>query len=386
MLSLEEDGTVHLANRFAREMLNVQIGMKLSKQSAELGKVFEAFMQAPRELWQQQLPITRANGEVRTLLVRMVPQRVGGGKVVGVVVTFDDITPLMTAQKVAAWSDVARRLAHEIKNPLTPIQLSAERLKRKYLASIAKNEQDLFAQLTETIVRQTDDMRRMVNEFSDFARMPAPQMVDENLIELIEDVLVLQKTGRSDIDFSTDYQIDRSSARLLCDRSHVNRALTNVLENAVNAVEERTEGGAQGQIKIVVKMSQGDRLDVSVLDNGKGLPLEVETESLFDPYVTTRKKGTGLGLAIVRRVMEEHEGQVRLLRRAAGGTEVELSFPALAPARGASATEAATTAAAAKDEAPRAVAKAAAKPASKAAHTTVKTKRTRAKPKPNQTT
>ena len=326
VIAVGNDGIVRTANKSAREMLNLRTGQRLDKISQPLWGVLQEFLDNPRELWQQQLRVEE-NGSNLTLLVRLVPQRAGVGKIVAVVITFDDITPLLSAQKVAAWSDVARRLAHEIKNPLTPIQLSAERLKRKYLSRLDE-DQDLFQQLTETIIRQTEDMRGMLNEFSDFARMPTPVFEENNLLDIIDEVVLLEKTAHEDIEFETKYEPEKEATYIICDRSHLNRVFTNVLENAINAIKEREkEVVEKGCIKVVVKMSLNDTLSILVQDNGRGLSEDVEIDKLFDPYVTTRKKGTGLGLAIVRRVMDEHDGQVKLQRLKQGGTSVELVLP-----------------------------------------------------------
>jgi two-component system nitrogen regulation sensor histidine kinase NtrY len=327
VIALTPQGAVQTANRIARESLNLQAGKGIEVLPQELRQMFEAFMQKPQDLLQQQIRLER-EGETKTLLVRMVPQWLGVGKIAAVIVTFDDITPLLSAQKVAAWSDVARRLAHEIKNPLTPIQLSAERLRRKYTDKIDTENRELFQQLTETIVHQTEEMRRMLNEFSDFARMPTPVFQQENLLDILDEVILLEKTARANIVFKTDYKVPQEEATFICDKSHINRIITNVLENSINAINER-EGKKlpTGEIKIVVKMSQDDRLSVTVLDNGRGLPEDVAVDQLFDPYITTRKQGTGLGLAIVRRVMDEHGGQIKLSRRSRGGTSVELVLP-----------------------------------------------------------
>jgi two-component system nitrogen regulation sensor histidine kinase NtrY len=327
VIALTPQGTVQTANRIARESLNLQAGKGIEALPDELRYMFEAFMKNPQDLRQQQVRLEQ-EGETKTLLVRMVPQWLGVGKIAAIIVTFDDITPLLSAQKMAAWSDVARRLAHEIKNPLTPIQLSAERLRRKYSDKVGKENQELFQQLTETIVHQTEEMRRMLNEFSDFARMPTPVFQQENLLDILDEAILLEETARADIVFKTDYQVPQEEAALVCDRSHINRIITNVLENSINAINERKgKKLPKGEIKIVVKMSQDDRLSVTVLDNGLGLPEDVAVDQLFDPYITTRKQGTGLGLAIVRRVMDEHDGQVKLSRRSEGGTSVELVLP-----------------------------------------------------------
>lgn len=327
VVSMDASGNVKLANQAAESLLGLKMGQNLSKVAPAIGEMLGALVEHPRQLYQQQLKIEGVDGDSKTLQVRMVPQFVEGGKVGTVVATFDDVTPLIGAQRLAAWRDVARRLAHEIKNPLTPIQLSAERLKRKYMSAVPEGERELFKQLTETIVRQTEDMRKLTNEFSDFARMPEAVMEPQNLIEMMDSAIVLQKAGRSKITFETEYKVPVKDAGLLCDRGQLNRVFVNVLENAVNAIEEREGSNVEaGKVQVVVKKPQADMLQVTVMDNGKGLPPDVEVDHLFDPYVTTRKNGTGLGLAIVRRVMDEHGGQVRLLRRPQGGTAVELSF------------------------------------------------------------
>jgi two-component system nitrogen regulation sensor histidine kinase NtrY len=336
---------VRSANHTASTLLGIKVGGKLAKASPVIHEAWLAFVANPRPLAQQQVKINATDGDSHTLLLRLVPQYVEGGKVGSVVATADDITPLIGAQRIAAWRDVARRLAHEIKNPLTPIKLSAERLQRKYLKLLPESDQPLFKELTNTIVQQAEDMRRMTNEFSDFARMPVAVFQQENLIDLVDQAVTLQAGARSGITFEKKYELKRDDAVLLGDRGQINRVLVNVLENAVNAIEEspqhgpkhdkdekKTKPGGKGEksdvglVTLVVKRTHDGKLRVTVLDNGKGLPPEVDVAKLFDPYVTTRKGGTGLGLAIVRKVMDEHEGQVRLLRRPEGGTAVELTF------------------------------------------------------------
>ena len=333
VMSVDNLGIIRSVNQTATQLLGAKPGARLDKAIPALGEVWHAFVDAPKPLGQQNVKLDAGDGETKMLLVRLVPQYIEGGHVGSVVITADDITPLMGAQRLAAWRDVARRLAHEIKNPLTPIKLSAERLQRKYLKLMPDADQALFKQLTDTIIQQAEDMRKMTNEFSDFARMPNAVLQEENLIDLIDHAVVLQKAGRGDIAFKTDYGVAKADAVLMGDRGQINRALVNILENAVNAIEETPgePGGAdkngQGLVTVVVKKTHDDRIRLTVLDNGKGLPPDVEVNKLFDPYVTTRKGGTGLGLAIVRKVMDEHEGHIRLLRRPEGGTAVELTFP-----------------------------------------------------------
>ena len=332
VVAVDDEGLVRVANQSAITMLKLTLGTKLSKQVPELADVVQDVGQGNilgRSVVQRELKVTLAEGDTRTLLVRLVPQgAIGLAGMRGVVLTFDDITPLIGAQRLAAWQDVARRLAHEIKNPLTPIQLSAERLKRRYLKQI-HTDAELFAQLCDTIVQQSEEMRRMTNEFSDFARMPQAQMQDENLIELIDSVVALQR-ARGGVEFVTEYGM--ALAMVKADKGQITRVFTNILENAYNAIAEREGTNVpQGRVEIVAREQQAGMLLLEIRDNGRGLPDHVEVESLFDPYVTTRKGGTGLGLAIVKRVMDEHGGTVRLLRRKGGGTTVEMGFPLTEP-------------------------------------------------------
>ena len=328
VMSLDNTGQIILANKIAKEVLGLRLNSNIGSYSEDISHMLKEFIHSHNEVAQQQIRIKSDETDI-TLLVRMVTQQSSGGMVKSVVVTFDDITELMSAQKVAAWSDVAQRIAHEIKNPLTPIQLSAERLKRKYLKTIPEEDRELFSKLTETIIRQVEDMRKMVNEFSDFARMPAAVMAEENVVDIIRDIIILQREARPDIEFITEFT-QGDGLIMRCDRSHLSRMFTNLIENAVNAIEESdsaTEKNAKSQIKVVVDMPQCGTMVATITDSGKGLPEDVDVDKLFDPYVTTRKKGTGLGLAIVRRVIDEHGGQVRLMRREEGGTSVEMTFP-----------------------------------------------------------
>ena len=227
----------------------------------------------------------------------------------GYVATFDDITDLVSAQRTAAWADVARRIAHEIKNPLTPIQLSAERLKRKYAGEVT-TDPEVFAQCTDTIIRQVGDIGRMVDEFSSFARMPTPVMRRENAQELVQQAVFLQRVANPQISFET--RLPKDPVYVECDGRLVSQALTNVLKNAGEGVNARLAKGDDmpGRITIALEVS-ADRVVYRVTDNGIGLPHE-HRDRLTEPYVTTRAKGTGLGLAIVRKIMEDHGGELVL--------------------------------------------------------------------------
>jgi len=261
------------------------------------------------------------------LLVRIASER-GQGETRGFVVTFDDITELLGAQRKAAWADVARRIAHEMKNPLTPIQLSAERLKRKYLKQIT-TDPETFEICTDTIIRQVGDIGRMVDEFSSFARMPAPSMKRENLQDITRQAAFLQRTAHTDIEFGVD--IPAEPVEISCDSRQISQALINLLQNAIDSIQARQVAQAgtgatpePGRIRVSLR-SQAGRPVLSVEDNGKGLPKEGR-ENLTEPYVTTRAKGTGLGLAIVKKIMEDHAGELVLQDAPNGGAMVSLVF------------------------------------------------------------
>jgi len=230
---------------------------------------------------------------------------------------------LVSAQRKAAWADVARRIAHEIKNPLTPIQLSAERLKRKYLKEIT-SDPETYSTLVDTIVRQVGDIGRMVDEFSSFARMPAPQMKLEDLTLICREAVFLQRNGYPDVQFVAD--IPDQKIPLLCDSRLLVQAFTNLLKNAVEGIQGR-EGSdlPQGVVHIAVRPMDDGSVLVQIDDNGRGLPAD-NRERLTEPYVTTRAKGTGLGLAIVKKIVEDHEGDLFLEDAPGGGARVGLIF------------------------------------------------------------
>ncbi|UVI38888.1 sensor histidine kinase [Qipengyuania spongiae] len=257
-------------------------------------------------------------GDLLTLAVKIGSERDG------YVITFEDITRQLLDQRQAAWSDVARRIAHEIKNPLTPIQLATERLKRRYRKQIHEDG-ELFDELTSTIVRQVGGLRTMVDEFSSFARLPKPVFRPEDLLDLVRQSLFLQEVGHSDIDYRLAGDIDQA-IRVNCDRHQVGQAVTNVLKNAAEAIEARArnaEPDYRGRISVVVE-TFGKEVKIGIEDNGIGLPADRET--IVEPYVTTREKGTGLGLAIVNKIVEEHGGEMTFGPRSEGGTRVTLSF------------------------------------------------------------
>jgi two-component system nitrogen regulation sensor histidine kinase NtrY len=277
----------------------------------------------PDRLAQGQVQIAGQNS-MRTLLVRIAAEH-DDGEIGGFVVTFDDITELLSAQRKAAWADIARRIAHEIKNPLTPIQLSAERLKRKYLKDI-QNDAETFQICTDTIIRHVEDIGRMVDEFSSFARMPAPVLKPEDLAAIVERAVFLERTAHPKIGFETHFAM--RPVPLRCDARLVGQALINILKNAIESIEGRIAEGAPvppGHITVTVEAEA--QVAITIDDNGKGLPAHGR-ERLTEPYVTTRAKGTGLGLAIVKKIMEDHQGELVLSDCDKGGARVQLVFAA----------------------------------------------------------
>ncbi|BDW96001.1 PAS domain-containing sensor histidine kinase [Thalassospira tepidiphila] len=332
VIGLDPARKIDLPNRSASDLLGVDLedylAQELTDVIPEFQPLFDDFARDGDRSKPRQIEIRR-DGVNLTLMARVTAEWADDGTVFGYVVTFDDVTELQTAQRMAAWADVARRIAHEIKNPLTPIQLSAERLKRRYLKQIT-DDQEVFTTCTDTIIRQVSDIGRMVDEFSSFARMPSPTMRLENIGELVKSAVFLQKQAHSNI----TYDFDRSGIedlQISCDAHQVNQCLTNTLKNAAEAIEgrEKPEEGElpPGKIEISVAVSpDNQRVFVAVSDNGKGLPAE-HRERLTEPYVTTRSKGTGLGLAIVKKIMEDHGGELILSDGVESGATITLSFP-----------------------------------------------------------
>ena len=336
VLGLDRDGRIYLPNRSALELLSCEaddlIGRELAVAIPEMAGLRRALRNRTQRLAQDRVSIARG-GRVRELLVRMTAQT-DAGRAVGTVVTFDDITELVRAQRAAAWTGVARRIAHEIKNPLTPIQLAAERLRRNYSRPSdgeARPDARLFETCIDTIIRQVDAMRAMVDEFSSFARMPAAAPVEADLAPVVEQAVSLQAMAREDITFAL--RRPDGPVRLRCDATQAGQALTNLLKNAIDAIDRRAapeEGSplAAGRIEIVIEDGDDDLVAVMVSDNGCGLPEAPELRArLTEPYITTRERGAGLGLAIVKKVMEDHGGKVVLDDGASGGARARLEFP-----------------------------------------------------------
>ncbi|MBT5039364.1 MAG: HAMP domain-containing protein, partial [Rhodospirillaceae bacterium] len=327
VVGLDANGLITLPNRSALGLLEANadavIGRSVEDAIPEMAHLLREAQARPNRLIEEQVELGRS-GRKRTLLVRIVAEIVDEN-IIGYVVTFDDITALVSAQRTAAWADVARRIAHEIKNPLTPIQLSAERLKRKYLNEIT-SEPDIFSACTDTIVRQVGDIRQMVDEFSAFARMPTPVMQHEDLGQIARHAVLLQRVANPDIEFILD--LAEVPVTMDCDSRQLGQCLTNLLKNAVEAIEGREDGLANaeeaGKIIVHVREENDDQV-IEIEDNGPGLPAE-NRERLTEPYVTTRARGTGLGLAIVSKIMEDHDGAFSLSDRPGGGAIALLRF------------------------------------------------------------
>ena len=315
IISVDALGEVLLMNNSAQTLLLEKpgpsmVGLKLEGISPEIAALVEN--EASSGLVQYS-----KDGELLTLAVKVSPATDGH------VITFEDITRQLLDQRQAAWSDVARRIAHEIKNPLTPIQLATERLKRRYGKQI-ETDTELFDELTGTIIRQVGDLRKMVDEFSSFARLPKPVFRHEDAVDLVRQALFLQEVGNPDIDYT--FEATGEVPHMECDRHQFGQAMTNVLKNAAEAVEARRRDAGPdfgGNIAVAVTPLK-HHLQVTVTDNGVGLP--GGHENIMEPYVTTREKGTGLGLAIVKKIVEEHGGELGLTHAPQGGTVATLCF------------------------------------------------------------
>lgn len=326
VIGMDADGGINLPNRRASELLETDLdnalGRPLAEVVPEMAEMFAGVAAAAGKPANAELTIERG-GRQRTLVVSIAAERLDG-KAIGFVVTFDDVTELVSAQRKAAWADIARRIAHEIKNPLTPIQLSAERLRRKYRNEVV-SDPEIFTSCTETIIRQVEDIGRMVDEFSAFARMPQPDRKPQNLTELCRDAVFLERNRCPEISYQVAFP--EEPLRLNCDRQQVSRALTNVLKNAAESIRAKfgeAESTPNGVISVTIN-DTASHVIVQIEDNGGGLPNRL-IDRLAEPYVTTRSKGTGLGLAIVKKIMEDHQGDLVLRNRDEGGARISLMF------------------------------------------------------------
>jgi two-component system nitrogen regulation sensor histidine kinase NtrY len=311
VIGVDAESCISILNRSAERLIGRSeadaLGRPLTEIVPELADMFTAARSGLQRLVQGQVTINR-NGRERILSVRLTGEQSGAAER-GYVFTLDDITDLVSAQRTSAWADVARRIAHEIKNPLTPIQLSAERLRRRYAPMIKEEPGGVFQQCTDTIVRQVDDIKRMVDEFSRFARMPKPVMTQEDVADTVRQVVFLQRVGNADIDIDVEIAEDPMPAKF--DRRLISQGLTNIIKNATEAIAAVPPAElGRGRIRVWAGR-EGDDIVIDVVDNGIGLPKENRSR-LLEPYVTTREKGTGLGLAIVGRILEEHGGRIEL--------------------------------------------------------------------------
>lgn len=313
VVGLDAEGRISFVNRSAERLLDwheERQSVAVEVAVPEFGPLFTRLHHGGSEVVQEEIKVARA-GQVENLLVRMSTRRSDEGLREGYVVAFDDVTDLVAAQRMAAWGDVARRIAHEIKNPLTPIQLSAERIKRKFTRHLDEELGENLEQLTGVIIRQTNDLRRIVDEFSKFARMPEPQRRPENIASILGESVVLQRAGQPDVTITLEGADGVVNADL--DATMIHQALTNLIKNAGEATESLNEAGAPEGYVPTIQISlveAGDMAEIRIADNGTGWP--EDRGRLFEPYVTTRDKGTGLGLPIVKKIIEEHGGSLAL--------------------------------------------------------------------------
>jgi two-component system nitrogen regulation sensor histidine kinase NtrY len=313
IIGVTGDGKITIANKAAEPLLgsNTLAGSSLKRLSPELWAAFKRARRSRKPDYREQVTMWRGGSE-RTLNVQVTLEREEGQPETeenALVVTIDDITDLVSAQRSTAWSDVARRIAHEIKNPLTPIQLSAERIRRRYGKYITE-DREIFDQCTDTIIRQVGDIGRMVDEFSSFARMPKPVMEPTNLAETLSEAVFLQKVGSPEIEFVTNFGQEPLYGYF--DTRLMSQVFINILKNATEAIDSKDNMRVNaGRIEISATR-HGSEYVIDFIDNGKGLPKE-NRQRLLEPYMTTREKGTGLGLAIVRKILEDHGGSIELL-------------------------------------------------------------------------
>lgn len=317
VMGIDEKGRITLANFSAGEIFELKpdelAGQNVQEVLPDLAELLVQAKSKPGRITQGEVPYSRRDESLRTLLVRIAIEMIGDENI-GAVLTFDDITELQSAQRKAAWADVARRIAHEIKNPLTPIQLSAERLKRKYLKQITEDP-EIFSQCTDTIIHHVEDIGRMVNEFSAFARMPLPVFKPENIARDIRQIVTLRQQAHPEITINFEnasgYQPD---LMMEIDGQQIRQAFTNIIQNAIDSVQAHSEQEhTPGRLLVLLsRRADNQELVISVIDNGLGFPKDQDAGRLIEPYITTRETGTGLGLAIVKKIMDDHKGTLIL--------------------------------------------------------------------------
>jgi two-component system nitrogen regulation sensor histidine kinase NtrY len=310
VISVTPERRIRVINRSASNLLNVNPDEATGLELAKLAPEFDVLLDNPRGEAVVELP---SAGETRTLVVKIVASEFGQ------ILTFDDITQQLVDQRQAAWSDVARRIAHEIKNPLTPIQLAAERLKRRFSKEI-QSDPAAYDRLIDTIVRQVGDLRRMVDEFSSFARIPKPEFAQEALVDIAREAMFLHEVANPSVAFRLD--APSPSPMLLCDRRQLAQALSNIVKNGVEAIKQADQD--TGEIVMTISQVEDSPVTIRVSDTGIGLPLE--RDRIVEPYMTTRPGGTGLGLAIVKKIVEEHMGTIHFNDRDGGGAVVTIEI------------------------------------------------------------
>ncbi|MDX7949857.1 PAS domain-containing sensor histidine kinase [Lichenihabitans sp. Uapishka_5] len=338
VIGVSADDAITVLNPFARKLLALDeaeddaVGQPFADKFPELAPMIVDAKAARHRMYQAQVTLVRS-GRERNFNVRVTAEASGRSNQ-SYVVTLDDITDLVSAQRTSAWADVARRIAHEIKNPLTPIQLSAERLKRRYGRVITEGR-DVFDQCTDTIIRQVDDIKRMVDEFSSFARMPKATLDEDDLTKCVQQVLFLMRVGHPDLSFEAEVPDEPVRARF--DRRLLTQALTNIVKNATEGIAAADPALSRPAIVTVALKLEDGTVTIDVDDTGKGFPTE-NRQRLLEPYMTTRAEGTGLGLPIVAKILEDHGGGLDLLDNdrtgpAGGGARVRLFWPARGPGK-----------------------------------------------------
>ncbi len=315
IIGLDSDGKIEVINPAAEKILQLEVDFEIANYLAncipEFLPLFNRAKVAGNDLAQEKIKIIRDNVQ-EDILLRITTSRSESGAVEGYVITFDDLTDLVSAQRYAAWGDVAQRIAHEIKNPLTPIKLSAEKLKLKF-ASFAGKEKTSLEKYSDMIIRQTDGLRRMVDEFSEFTRLPEPDKIPFNIIDIVDEVILLQSNVNSEITINKQY--DQERIMTLIDPTMISQALNNLIKNSLESINSATKNKVlkkekNGLIKIAI-ISNEKNIIIKIQDNGIGLPKK--KSQLFEPYVTSRENGIGLGLAIVKKIIEEHDGYLDLV-------------------------------------------------------------------------
>ena len=323
VIGLDRNGCIYFPNRSATDLLSINLekhaGETLENLVPEMKDLLTEIQLNPEKNAEGDIELLR-NGVRKNLVVSIAAEKINK-EILGFVVTFDDVSELLSAQRKAAWADVARRIAHEIKNPLTPIQLAAERLKRRYKGEI-KTDQKTFLLCTDTIIRQVKDIGKMVDEFSTFSRMPQPKLVEMNLIELIKESIFLEQNRFPTIDYI--FKNESKVSLIRADREQISRALTNILKNASESIEQIKSQNYQG--KILIELIENEEVfKINISDNGLGFPIHL-LDRVIEPYVTTRDQGTGLGLSIVGKIMEDHNGELQLDNNKDGGAFIQLVF------------------------------------------------------------